>query len=61
MNFCEGDNLLELLKQKGKLEDEQGYQILKGLIEGIGYLHSKGVMHRDIKPENILLQDKAKT
>ena len=61
MNFCEGDNLLELLKQKGKLEDEQGYQILKGLIEGIGYLQSKGVMHRDIKPENILLQDKAKT
>lgn len=22
MNYCEGDNLLELLKQKGRLDDE---------------------------------------
>lgn len=57
MNYCEGDNLLELLKQKGRLDDEQGYLILKGLISGIGYLHSLGVMHRDIKPENIMLDN----
>lgn len=24
-------------------------------VEGIGYIHSKGVMHRDIKPENLTI------
>lgn len=55
MKYCEGDNLLELLKQKGRLEVDQAYLILKGVIEGIAHLHSKGFMHRDIKPENIML------
>lgn len=27
---------------------------MKGLFEGINYLHSLGIVHRDIKPENIL-------
>lgn len=29
---------------------------MKGLLEVLDYLHSKGVMHRDIKPENIMIK-----
>ena len=29
--------------------------ILKGIVQGIGFLRSKNVLHRDLKPANIML------
>jgi serine/threonine protein kinase len=29
--------------------------ILKGIVEGVGFLRSKNVLHRDLKPANIML------
>jgi len=33
------------------------YQIIKGICEGVRYLHQKSIIHMDLKPENILLDD----
>eukprot|EP00996_Jenningsia_fusiforme_P001609 NODE_2480_length_1192_cov_44.960630_g2263_i0.p1 GENE.NODE_2480_length_1192_cov_44.960630_g2263_i0~~NODE_2480_length_1192_cov_44.960630_g2263_i0.p1 ORF type:complete len:347 (+),score=61.74 NODE_2480_length_1192_cov_44.960630_g2263_i0:77-1042(+) len=29
-------------------------EVLKKIVEGVAYLHSKGIIHRDLKPENLL-------
>ena len=39
------------------LTDEQVSLVLKGILQGLSYLHSKNIIHRDIKPANILLID----
>ncbi|KAF7046522.1 hypothetical protein CFC21_055547 [Triticum aestivum] len=33
------------------------YQIIKGICEGIHYLHRQRIIHMDLKPQNVLLDD----
>ena len=62
LDFFPGGNLCDLVQDNpnGKLEEEQARIYFKQLVEGMDYIHSKGIIHRDIKLENILL-NKEKT
>ncbi|XP_044971120.1 putative cysteine-rich receptor-like protein kinase 31 [Hordeum vulgare subsp. vulgare] len=41
----------------GGLDWKTRYQIIKGICEGLHYLHRINIMHLDLKPSNILMDD----
>ncbi|CAK75077.1 unnamed protein product (macronuclear) [Paramecium tetraurelia] len=56
LELLEGDLLYDLHKVKRKFTSWEIYTIMKGLLNGLAYIHEKGLMHRDLKLENILFR-----
>ena len=55
MEYCEGGSLANLLEH-GRIADETVIQVYAWeMLQGLAYLHSKGVVHRDVKPESTSL------
>ena len=60
MDFCSKGELFNYIVEKQHLSQELSAFFYYQLINGIEYIHNKGVCHRDLKPENLLLTEKNK-
>lgn len=52
---CLGGDLWTVLRDNGHLDEESTMFYTACVVEGLAYLHEKGVVFRDLKPENVVL------
>jgi predicted Ser/Thr protein kinase len=57
MEYVEGKNVDDLIKEKGKLSEQEAIAIMKDVLAALSFAHAKGLVHRDIKPSNIRVDD----
>ena len=58
-NYLTGEVLADRIHREGALPEETAIEIFKSILEGLQYLHEKGVFHNDITPRNIMLSHNA--
>jgi hypothetical protein len=58
MEYVSGPSLASILADHPRgLPPAEVRAWLKGLVEGVTYLHEHGIVHRDLKPANLFLED----
>jgi serine/threonine protein kinase len=58
MEFVSGDNLAELIeKNPTGMPEHEVLSLLRGICDGVSYLHEHGIVHRDLKPGNIFIEN----
>lgn len=58
MECVEGPDLFEYLRANNyRLPEVQVQRIIHELLQGVSYLHERGIVHRDLKLENIIMSD----
>ncbi|MBR8834159.1 MAG: serine/threonine protein kinase [Stigonema ocellatum SAG 48.90 = DSM 106950] len=56
MEFLDGNNLSELLEQKGRLKYRFVFDYIYQIGLALKYVHDKDLVHRDVQPKNIMIE-----
>lgn len=54
MERVPGRELLDVLRERGRLDEATALQIVVDVAQALAALHQRGLVHRDVKPGNIL-------
>jgi len=57
MELVNGKSLFHHLQGEARFGLKESGELVRQLLDGLGYAHAQGVVHRDIKPSNILIND----
>lgn len=57
MEYVEGRDLLQLMRQEHPLDGPRIAHIVSQILSALSVAHEQSVIHRDLKPENILVYD----
>ena len=57
MELVNGKSLFHHLQGEARFGLKEIGELIRQLLDGLGYAHVQGVVHRDIKPSNILIND----
>jgi len=56
MEYIDGQDLSDLLYERGRLSLDEALPILRDVAAALDYAHENGVIHRDIKPSNVMIE-----
>lgn len=54
MEYVEGDDLRQLLKEHGKFTPDEAVDIIRQVCMALDAAHTAGIIHRDLKPQNVM-------
>lgn len=60
MEFIQGRNLKEIIKEDGPLSPKDAVDIAKQICDALEHAHDNQIIHRDIKPHNIIITSQGK-
>ena len=55
MELLVGETLQDMLSERGPIDLQSAYPILRGVADALDAAHAEGIAHRDLKPENIFV------
>lgn len=58
LEVCLGGELWTKLRDMQQFDEHTAKFVVGCVVEGLNYLHSKGIVYRDLKPENLLLDER---
>ncbi|UXI19800.1 hypothetical protein NH340_JMT05743 [Sarcoptes scabiei] len=58
LEYAQNGELFEHIEPDVGMPKSKAFKFFNDLINGVDFLHQRGIVHRDIKPENLLLDSK---
>ena len=60
MEFLEGRNLKQVVRDHGALDPALAVDLVLQILKAARFAHRRGVVHRDIKPHNVIVDDEGR-